>query len=138
MGLEIEGERFDAIGNRFLLYAPWKEAVRISSRISEKEIKLQVEHYLKLAYEGAVLVSPAISQGEKAVMREALDNNFPVIFISARQFIVFSKTGTQFHSACAAGMFLSISFPDHTDRSNILTREKCLVLNGLASRIARI
>ena len=70
-GLQIGQHSFSGIGNRALLTATKRKAVRVSRRLSEEEIAREVEQYLKEARQGVVLVSPAISPGEKRVMRAA-------------------------------------------------------------------
>ena len=71
-GLEVAGQKYAAIGNRFLLQRPWKLQVQCSRSLTQEEITAKIDHFLSQARQGAVLVSPAISEGEKAVMRAAL------------------------------------------------------------------
>ncbi len=79
--VEAGGQLFAAQGNVFLLDAPWLVAVKCSRSLSEDEIARECDRYLSQAQEGAVLVSPSISAGEKAVMRAAFDQGFPLIFL---------------------------------------------------------
>ena len=80
-GLTVGGLVFSALGNRFLLDRPLKVPVRCSRRLTEKEIEGEVARFLGMAKEGAVLVSPSISPGEKRVMRAAFDAGFPVVYL---------------------------------------------------------
>ena len=73
-GLTIAGQTYAAIGNQFLLSAPSKKQVQCSRSLTEADIQAKVESFLKEAQRGTVLVSPAISKGEQAVMRAALDS----------------------------------------------------------------
>ena len=66
------GMTFSAIGNRFLLDRPVRLPVQCSRRLTKAEIQVKVEECLTAARQGAVLVSPAISPGEKAVMRKRI------------------------------------------------------------------
>ena len=76
-GLTIAGQTYAAIGNQFLLSAPSKKQVQCSRSLTEADIQAKVESFLKEAQRGTVLVSPAISKGEQAVMRAALDAHLP-------------------------------------------------------------
>ncbi len=81
-GLTIAGQTYAAIGNQFLLSAPQKLQVQCSRRLTDAEIQEKVAFFLAEARKGAVLVSPAISKGEQAVMRAALDAHLPLIFLT--------------------------------------------------------
>ena len=70
-GLRIGSHTYSGIGNRTLLSAPRRMAVRVSRRLNEQEVESTIQHYLQEARNGAVLVSPSISPGEKRVMRAA-------------------------------------------------------------------
>ena len=51
-GLQIGQHSFSGIGNRALLTATKRKAVRVSRRLSEEEIAREVEQYLKEARQG--------------------------------------------------------------------------------------
>ena len=87
---------------------------------------------------GAVLVSPAISDGECAVMRAALDAQLPLIFLTPWGFNVFSKPGHQYYEACAAGRFLILAPWPHQNQRIPLTRQMCLQLNAMAAEICNL
>ena len=97
------GMTFSAIGNRFLLDRPVKRQVQCSRRLTEVEIKTKVQECLNAARQGAVLVSPAISPGEKAVMRAAFDAGLPLIFLQENGFTDLAKPGGARMEACARG-----------------------------------
>ena len=81
--ITIGSQTYAAIGNRFLLDCPQKKQVQCSRSLTEKEIEgvtaTMLQHSRRC---GAVLVSPAISDGECAVMRAALDAHLPLIFLT--------------------------------------------------------
>lgn len=129
---------YAAIGNRFLLKYPQKRQVQCSRRLTEKEIEHNVETYLQQARRGAVLVSPAISDGERAVMRAALDAGLPLIFLTPWGFNAFSKPGHQYYEACAAGRFLILAPWPHENQRMPLTRQMCLQLNAMAAEICGV
>ena len=74
--LLVGTQQFSAIGNRFLLNHPVKIQVQCSRSMTEGQIQAKVEECLRAAQGGAVLVSPSISRGEKAVMRAAFERGF--------------------------------------------------------------
>ncbi len=130
-GLHIAGQNYAAIGNRFLLNHPVKRQVQCSRRLNEQEIDSLVEHYLEEARNGAVLVSPSISPGEKAVMRAALDANLPLIFLSSSSFTPFTKPGGEFIEACSRGRLLILAPWEDRSATQALTRLECLALNDM-------
>ena len=137
-GLQIGQHSFSGIGNRALLTAAKRKAVRVSRRLTEQEIAREVERYLEEARQGTVLVSPAISPGEKRVMRAAFDAGLPTIVIMENGFTPLSKPhGEQFY-ACAEGRLLMLSpWPHHNDRHK-LTAQQCQALNLMAQELATL
>lgn len=134
-GLTIAGQTYAAIGNQFLLSAPSKKQVLCSRSLTEADIQAKVESFLKEAQRGTVLVSPAISKGEQAVMRAALDAHLPLIFLTPWGFNAFSKPGHQFFNACSEGRLLILAPWEHQNQRIPLTREMCLALNGMTKSI---
>ena len=90
---------------------------------------------MALAREGVVLVSPDISDGEKAVMDAALKAQLPLIFLSPRGFNEYSRPGHRYYEACAEGRFLILAPWPHNNRETPLTRQMCLELNAMAKEI---
>lgn len=131
----IGGRTYAAIGNRFLLGHPQRLQVQCSRSLTEAEIEAVVAEKMQHARSGAVLVSPAISDGERAVMRAALDGGLPLIFLTPWGFNVFSKPGHQYYKACAAGHFLILAPWPHQNQRVPLTRQMCLQLNAMAKEI---
>ena len=136
-GLHIGSYQFSAIGNLDLLSAPWRLAVRVSRRMSDDEIKKAVVYYLEAARRGAVLVSPAISPGEKQVMRSAFNEGLPTIVIMENGFTPFSKPhGEQFY-ACGKGILLMLSPFEHHNEKRKVTAEQCKQMNLMALEICK-
>jgi REP element-mobilizing transposase RayT len=134
-GLQLAGQTYAAIGNRFLLQRPWKLQVQCSRSLTKDEIDAKVDLFLSHARQGAVLVSPAISEGEKAVMRAALEARLPLIFLSPNNITPFTKPGGAFIEACSRGDLLILApWPDHS-ATQPLTRQECLTLNKMAETI---
>ena len=134
-GLEVAGQKYAAIGNRFLILRPWKLQVQCSRSLTQEEIAAKVDYFLSQARQGAVLVSPAISEGEKAVMRAAMEVNLPLIFLSPNNITPFTKPGGTFIEACSRGDLLIIApWPDRS-ATLPLTRHECLTLNKMTEAI---
>ena len=136
-GLTIATQSYAAIGNRFLLQYPQKIQVQCSRSLTSQQVASVVERMLAKARHGAVLVSPAISKGEQAVMRAALDAHLPLIFLTPWGFNAFSKPGHQYFEACAEGRFLILAPWPHENRRMKLSREMCLALNAMTAAICR-
>ena len=131
-GLQIGQHSFSGIGNRALLTAAKRKAVRVSRRLSDEEIAREVERYMEEARQGAVLVSPAISPGEKRVMRAAFDAGLPTIVIMENGFTPLSKPhGEQFY-ACGQGTLLMLSPWEHHNEKRLLTAAQCTQMNLMA------
>ena len=131
--LMIAGTAVSAMGNHSLLQHPSITQVYCSRRLSEEEIAHEGD--LLLA-RGGVLVSPAISPGEKAIMNRALEAGVPVILISNNGFTEMAKPGGKLFDACAAGKVLMVSPFEHHNDYQRLTAECCHKMNALARAIA--
>lgn len=131
-GLRIGSQVYSGIGNRELLTACKRTTVRVSRRLKDSEIETEVNRYLTMAKEGTVLVSPAISPGEKRVMRTVFDAGLPTIVIVENGFTPLSKPrGEQFY-ACAKGLLLMLSPWEHHNEKKKLTAEQCQQMNLMA------
>lgn len=134
-GLQVAGLEFSAIGNRFLLDRPELVQVQCSRRLTETEIATEVARCLRLAGSGAVLVSPAISPGEKAVMRAAFEAGWPLIFLQENGFTELAKLGGRRMEACARGQLLILAPWEHHNEQLTIQRSQCLQLNEMARLI---
>ena len=130
--VEAAGMTFSAIGNRFLLDRPVRLQVQCSRRLSEAEIQEQVTHFLTAARQGAVLVSPAISPGEKAVMQAAFNENLPLIYLQENGFTDLAKPGGSRMETCARGQLLILAPWEHHNEQITISRSQCLKLNDIA------
>ncbi len=133
--VEVAKQSYAAIGNRFLLQHPYKVQVQLSRSLTDEQIKTEVERYLALASDGAILVSPAISKGEQTIMRAVLDARYPLVFLTPWGFNAFSKPGHQYYEACAAGRLLILAPWAHQNERLLLTRQMCLALNTMAQSL---
>ena len=136
-GLKLGPFTFNGIGNRSLLTAPRRIAVKLSRRLTEQQIEEATARYLAEASQGAVLVSPAISPGEKRVMRAAFDAGFPTIVLLENGFTQLSKPHGEQFNACSAGRLLMLSPWEHHNEKHTITRVQCEQLNQMALAIAQ-
>ena len=136
--LRLGSYTYSGIGNLALLNAPHRLAVRVSRRNNEAQLQDEVRRYMTAAQSGTVLISPAISPGEKHVLRAAFDAKFPTIVIMENGFTPLSKPhGEQFY-ACAEGRLLMLSpWPHHNDRRK-LTAQQCQAMNLMAQELAAL
>ncbi|MBP3777153.1 MAG: hypothetical protein J6I37_09230 [Prevotella sp.] len=131
-GLTYAGLSFSAIGNRFLLERPMKVQVQCSRRMTEEELQAKLAECLKAARQGAVLVSPAISKGEKVMMRAAFDEGLPLIYLQENGFTDLAKPGGKRMEACARGQLLILAPWEHHNEKMTIRRGQCLELNEMA------
>ena len=133
--LEYSGLSFSAIGNRFLLDHPVKLQVQCSRRLTLEALEQKKADLLSAAAQGAVLVSPAISPGEKAIMRAAFDAGYPLIILQENGFTDLAKPGGARFDACARGQLLLLAPWEHHNERLVIRRDQCLMLNEMARRI---
>ena len=136
--LHLGSHIYNGIGNLALLRAPHRLAVRVSRRNNETQLQEELHRYMNAAQSGTVLISPAISPGEKRVMRTAFDAKFPTVVIMENGFTPLSKPhGEQFY-ACAEGRLLMLSpWPHHNDHQKI-TAQQCQAMNLMALELATL
>ena len=134
--LRLGSYTYNGIGNRSLLAAPSRQAVRVSRRCTDRDIEAETARYLSLARQGTVLISPAISPGEKRVMRAAFEAGLPTVVIMQNGFAQLSKPkGEQFY-ACAAGRLLMLSAWEHHNEKVPLTASQCQQMNMMALELS--
>ena len=134
-GLSFGEQSFSAIGNRFLLERPVKLQVQCSRSITEADLQAKLSAFMKAARQGAVLVSPAISQGEKVIMRAAFEEGLPLIYLEENGFTDLAKPGGKRMEACAKGQLLILAPWEHYNEKLTIKRGQCLELNEMARAI---
>ena len=136
-GLMVGAQSFSAIGNRFLLERPERLQVQCSRSSTDEQIHAKTEEFLKLARQGAVLVSPSISKGEKHIMRAAFEEGLPLIILQENGFSDLAKPGGQRMEACARGQLLLLAPWEHHNERLTIRRDQCLSLNALAKMLCQ-
>lgn len=136
--LTVAGREMDALGNLFLLDWPQIVQVRCSRSLTEAAVEQEVARMLRLCEQGAVLVTPSISPGEKTVTRAAFEAGHRVILLLENGFGEFAKPGGRLFDACAEGRLLLLApWERHTDQRAI-KRQQCEALNAIAHTIANL
>lgn len=136
LDVDVCGRTCSAVGNLALLSAPEKLRVRISRSIDPALLEQEKSRLLAAARAGAVLVSPAISPGEKAVTRAAFDEGLPLIVLLDNGLAPIQKPSGERFRACAEGRLLLLSPFPHRNHKVTITRQVCEALNGLAWEIS--
>ena len=115
--LRIGEHEYAAFGGLFLLKRPEKEQVfyhrkdRHTGAPTETTewFRQEAGRQLAEAREGVVLVSPAISQGERMVIQRAVDERLPVIHLQKEPMTRYWKPERHRFEACACGTLLILS-----------------------------
>jgi len=133
--LEWKGMTFSALGNRFLLRNPFHIQIQCSRSLTEQQIEAEKAKALALCRQGAILVSPSISPGERAIMRAAFDAGFPEIILKDNGFAPLTKPSGKSFDACARGQLLFLGPTFHSNERKTISRSECLGLNEIARRL---
>ena len=131
---------FAGIGNRFLLEKPLFHRVQVSRSISTETpaFNALLQETLAAINDGAVIVSPCFSHGEKELAQQAFARDAPLIVMRDNGFSPLYKPPGKYFDACAQGRLLMLApsgWPYIPGRMK-LTRERACVLNELTRRIA--
>ena len=132
--------RYTAMGETFLVTYPERVQVRCHRNLSDAEIRAEVAHYLDLARNGVVLVSPFISSGEKAVYEACYAERLKMIRIINRgidgQFKFPSGRDLE---GCYEGFLLVLApyMEGSPETAEVrISRAQCLNLNAFAEDLA--
>lgn len=93
---------------------------------------------LARARQGAVLLSPCVSEGEREVARRAFAEGLPLVVLRNKGFAPLEKPSGRHFDACVAGRLLLLApaaWP-HVPGEKPMTRRDALVLNRLAQSLA--
>lgn len=128
---------FSAIGNLFLLRKPMLIQIQCSRSLTAEQIEKRKEETLAACRLGAVLVSPSISPGEKAIMQTAFEAGYPEIILKENGFAPLTKPSGLYFDACSKGQILLLGPTYHDNERKVISRSKCLSLNDIAGRLCR-
>lgn len=135
--LNVAGLEMEAIGNPTLLNKPIKFQVQCSRNLYQNEIEQRKQYFLNAAQQGAVIVSPCISPGEKEIATAILEARLPLIVLLLKGFPPFFKPQPHYLMACTEGRLLMISpYPWQNEKITNM-RQRCLQLNEIAAEICK-
>ena len=135
--IPFENGTFSGFGNSFLLKSVSFHQVQASRLATQEDPDRKTSEMMKAADEGAVIVSPCISQGERQLARIAFENGSPLIVLQNKGFSPFFKPPGDYFAACAAGRLLMLApsqWPYQPGKKPMTRMDAC-VLNALAQKI---
>ena len=143
-GIEIAGRTYSGVGNTKLLLSQRFETVHVHSDLVKDAIKgndQPLRDYMNgcvlAARQGAVMVSPFISEKEKEVLTVLLAEEHPIILLSDNGFRDYYKPSAGLFDAVAAGRVLILSPWEFNPQKKHISRADCVALNNMAEEIAK-
>lgn len=104
--------------------------------VGPTEAEAHTERLMKAGDEGAVFVSPFISETEKALREAALTMGIPYIRLTREGFRdLYTPSRSEFEACCEGNLMLLAPWEDRR-RTTTITRSECLALNQIATEIA--
>lgn len=137
-GLMVDGRECQAYGNLFFMRNPFRIALVVHRKDSDKEFERKKDEYLYYAANGGVVVSAFISQRERAIRDEIEAIGGRIIQIHDRPFANRQKPARHEFEQCSQGRLLMVSAMDYLrlPKREHPTREQCLDMNKLAIALA--
>ena len=140
--IEIAGRKYRGIGNAELLQASQYAPVHVRRTIVEeaehgdnKRLRDYMNGCVIDARNGIVMVSPFISQQEKAVMDVLIKEKHPIIYIADNGFGDYYKPCDSLFDAVAEGRVLILSPWEYDAQKRHVTRAECVAMNQMAEEI---
>lgn len=144
-GIEISGRMYSGVGNIDLLnrehYAPVhvrRTMVDEAEHGDDKRLRDYMNSCVLAARQGAVMVSPFISEKEKEVLIVLLAEEHPLIFLADNGFRDYYKPQDSLFDSVAAGRVLILSPWEYDPHKHHVTRADCVAMNKMAEEIALI
>ena len=141
--VEIAGRTYSAIGNAKLLQAARMEPVHVRSiwvrdaeeHGADKALRDYKNGCVIAAREGAVMVSPFISEHERAVLEVLMQEKRSIIYIADNGFGKYYKPSAGLFEAVADGRMLILSPWTYDPKKKGVTRAECVEMNKMAEEI---
>ena len=141
-GIEIAGCTYRGVGNIALLQAERYAPVHVRRTMVEetehgdnKRLRDYMNGCVLDARNGSVMVSPFISQQEKAVMNVLIKEKHPFIYIADNGFRDYYKPSDGLFDAVAEGRVLILSPWEYDAGKKHVTRAECVEMNRMAEDI---
>lgn len=143
--IEIAGRKYRGIGNAALLQAAQFAPVHVRRTMIDeamhgdnKRLRDYMNGCVVAARQGAVMVSPFISDKEKEVMIVLLAEEHPIIYIADNGFSDYYKPSDGLFDAVAAGRVLILSPWEYDPSKHHVTRPECVAMNQMAEEICSL
>ena len=141
-GIEIAGRIYKGVGNAELLqrarYMPVhvrRTMVDEAAHGDDKRLRDYMNSCVLAARQGAVMVSPFISEYEKAVMEVLLKEGLPFIYIADNGFRDYYKPQDCLFDAVARKQVLILSPWEYDAGQKHVSRAECVEMNKMAEEI---
>ena len=144
-GVEINGRIYSAVGNSKILMNAQRTPVHVRHTMvdeaehgDDKRLRDYMEGCLKAAQNGAVMVSPFISQYEREVLDHLIQAKHPVIYIADNGFRDYYKPSAHLFDAVDSGNMLILSPWEYNQHKKHVSRAECVEMNKMAEEICYI
>ena len=141
----IAGRTYAAVGNTKLLlknrFAPVHvrhELLDLAASGNPQPLRDYMNGCVLAARQGAVMVSPYISEKEKEVLVVLLAEGHDIILLADNGFRDYYKPSAGLFDSVAAGHVLILSPWPYDPKKKRVSRSECIAMNGMAEEIARI
>ncbi len=141
-GIEIAGCTYRGVGNIALLQAERYAPVHVRRTMVEaaehgelQTLRDYMNRCVLAARKGTVMISPFISQQEKAVMNVLIKEKHPFIYIADNGFRDYYKPSDGLFDAVAEGRVLILSPWEYDAGKKHVTRAECVAMNRMAEEI---
>ena len=144
-GIEIAGRTYSGVGNAKLLQE--RHCMPVHGRrtmVDEAEngdnqrLRDYKNRCVLAARNGSVMVSPFISEHERAVLEVLLKEKHPIIYIADNGFGQYFKPSDGLFDAVAEGRLLILSPWPFDAKKKQVTRAECVAMNQMAEEICSI
>ena len=142
----IAGRKYKGVGNAGLLQRAHYTPVHVRSMWvkdaeehgDDKPLRDYMNGCVLAARKGTVMVSPFISEQEKAVMAVLLKENLPFIYIADNGFRDYYKPQDSLFDAVAAGRVLILSPWEYDANKKRVSRSDCVEMNKMSEEICTL
>lgn len=143
-GIEIAGRMYSGVGNTKLLLADSFAPVHVrhtmldeAAQGDDKRLRDYMNGCVLAARQGAVMVSPFISDKEKEILTVLLTEERPVILLADNGFRNYYKPSAGLFDAVTAGRALILSPWEYNPDKKHISRADCVALNNMAEEISQ-
>ena len=142
-GIVIAGRTYSAVGNLAILQPRRRAAVHVrrvwvdaASHGDTQPLRDYMNGCIIAARQGAVMVSPFISEKEKAVQDVLLREEHPFIVLADNGFRDYYKPSDHLFDGVASGRVLILSPWPYDAQKRHISRADCMALNAMTEEIA--